>query len=235
MLIGAWRRGDGRLFARTIDPHERARVHREASRRVHVHERPIGGHGEIARTGGLRRKPRQHGHGRAVRLQPRRIEGDRAQRSRRDVDQVPAFAPLRRGKPAGHVVRIAPAAHEYFLRSSAQVAHRHLGRVEAARLGRDREEDGAAAGQDFRPDVVGFTLRVVGPRQYLRHPPCGRHALQPRRQVVGREDDRVVGGPRRAAGSVVVEAGERDRRAARDGDLLQRADVVNKADPLAVW
>ena len=124
-----------------------------------------------------------------MRLQPSRIEGDRAQRPRRDVDQV----------AAGHVVRVAPAAQQHFLRPGAQVAHRHLGRIEPARLRRDREEDGAAAGQDFRPEVVGFALRAVGPRQHLGRPPGGRHALQPGRRVVGREDDRVVGRPRRAA------------------------------------
>ena len=169
-------------------------------------------------------EPRQHRHGRSMRLQPIQIEGDRTQRPRRDVDQV----------AASHVVTVAPAAHQHFLRPGAQVAHGHLGRIEPARLRRDREEDGVAAGQDFRPEVVGFALRAVGPRQHLRCPPGGRHALQPRRRVGGREDDRVVGRPRRAARSVG------SRRASVIGGppviatFLQRDDAVDEADPLAI-
>ena len=66
--VGARRRGDGLLFAAPIDPHERARVCRETSRRVHVHERPVGRQGEIARAGALCGEPRQYRHRRSIRL-----------------------------------------------------------------------------------------------------------------------------------------------------------------------
>ena len=54
MLVRARRRSDGLFFTRPIDPHERARVRPKAanvSRQIHVHERPVGGHREIARAG----------------------------------------------------------------------------------------------------------------------------------------------------------------------------------------
>ena len=230
MLVGVRRRSDSLLLARSIDPHERARVRRETSRRVHVHEHSVGGHGEIACAKVSGNKPRQHRYGCAERLQPIQIEGDRTQRSRGDVDQVPPLATLRRGGP--DVAPVAAAMHEDPLRPGAQVAHRHLRRIEPARLRRDGEEDGAAAGQDFRPDVVGFALRVVGPRQHLRRPAGGRHALQPRGAVVGREDDRVVGGPRRSAGNGVY-AGEGDRRATGDRDFPERR-AVEETDLLTI-
>ncbi len=43
-----------------------------------------------------------------------------------------AIDALRRAKPAGHVAPVAPAAQQRSLRASAQIAHRHLRRIEPA-------------------------------------------------------------------------------------------------------
>src|SRR5258705_8189998 len=84
--------------------------------------------------------------------------------------------------------------------------------------------------------MAGFALRAVGPRQHLRCPTCGRDALQPRRRVARREDDRFVTGPRPAArGAVEMIGTDRDRRAAGYGDLPEdAADAVAEGDPLAI-
>ena len=223
MLVGARRRGEGSsLPVRSTHTSVRAFAARLPGTSTYTSV-PSAAMAKSPRAVCRCGEPRQHRHRRAVRLQPIRIEGDRAQRSRRDVDQV----------AAGHVVPVAPAAQQHFLRSGAQIAHRHLGRLEPARLRRDREEDGAAAGQDFRPEVVGFALRVVGPRQHLRRPPAADTRCSP---VAGLPVAKMIvsSGAHVAPRGVAVEAGERDRRAAGDRDLPERAAVGDEADPLAI-
>ena len=83
--------------------------------------------------------------------------------------------------------------------------------------------------------MVAFSL--CGSRQHLgsdtRTRTRGRHALQSRRPVDRREDDRVVRPPCQAARSG-IQTGDRHRCATGDGHSLKRLAPDDEADPLAV-
>ncbi len=83
----------------------------------------------------------------------------------------------RRARPARHVVGVTAAAHENLARAGLQIQNGHLCSIEAACERRDREQHGAATGQQFRPQVIEFPLRTVGSRQDRRRPARGRDPL----------------------------------------------------------
>ena len=79
--VGARRRSDGLLLARSVDPHQCTCVRRNSSRQVHVHERPVIGDGEIPPSRPScthRREQRQHRDRTTVSLEPIEIEGNRS-------------------------------------------------------------------------------------------------------------------------------------------------------------
>ena len=87
----------------------------------------------------------------------------------------------------------------------------------------------AAAGQDFRPEVVVFALRAVGLRQHLRRSPGGDTRCSPVGRLMVAKIIIVLSGADVAPRGNAVEAGERDRRAAGDGDLAR--SVVPSMNP----
>ena len=68
-----------------------------------------------------------------------------------------------------------------------ELEDRHLGGIETAGDRRDREQDGPAARERFRPQVIGFTLRAVGPRQNRRRSTPRSDLLQAGVRGGGRE------------------------------------------------
>ena len=134
--------------------------------------------------------------------------------------------------PARHVAPKTAAAHEDRAGSRLQIQNRHLRGIESAPERHDREEHRAAARQPLRPDVVGFALRRVGPREHGRRSTRGRDTLQSGRGIAGGRDDRVIRSPCRASRRA-IETCQRERRSARHRHLLQRT-TLHEPDPLAV-
>ena len=155
-----WRRDRSSLPC-AIDPHERARACRLAARRhVHVHQRPVAGDAEIARTmtssspTAARRGPPARGS------RASQIERYGPQRPRRDVDEV----------AAPNVVRVAAAPDEDRGRLRAEIECRDRRVIQSAGLRGDREEDRATARKDLRPEVIGFAAIVIRSRHDRRAP-----------------------------------------------------------------
>ena len=157
------------------------------------------------------------------RLERDGIEGHRAQRVGRGIDEV----------PAADVVRVAAAAHDHRLRARLPVEDRDLRGIETARDGENREEHGPTVWQQLRPHVIGVAAsrgRVASGRSSARR---RRPPVAGRRGRVRRKHDRVIRRPGRAPGDA-VKRGDRDRWTTRDRHFLQDARAVDKTDPLAV-
>ena len=92
----------------------------------------------------------------------------------------------------------------------------------------------AAAGQHLGPEVIGFALRAVGPREHRRRPARRGDPLQAGRHAIGCDDDRVIRSPGRAGGAGGVECRQRDRRPTGHRHFLQHAEAVHESDPLPI-
>ena len=125
------------------------------------------------------------------------VEGDGPQRAAGDVDEMTARHVLGLTAAAQHGLPACPIA---------QIQHRDLRRVHAARDGDDREEDGLAAGQYLRPQVIGFRHGRGRARSAPRARRRRRDPQQPGRRRRGGDDDRVVVAPRGAAAGAIEAA-----------------------------
>ncbi len=128
---------------------------------------------------------------------------------------------------------MTPAAKEHGARTGPQIQSGDLRVIDAAGERSNRKENGLAARKRFRPPVVGFALRAIGPREDRGWPTSRADPQQAGRAVVGRGDDRVVGDPGGAAHDA-VQRGDRGRWPARHFDPLQHLGLVHERDPLAV-
>ena len=147
---------------------------RRAAAPRHVGQRAVARHHGVHGAAGCRHDLRDDRHRRAARLQTGQVERHRPQRAGRRVDEM----------AARHVVGVTAAAHEDRARPGLQVQDRHLRGIEAARHRRDREQHGPAARQQLRPEVIGFALRAVGPREDRRRPARRRDPLQAGRPLL---------------------------------------------------
>ena len=223
MGIHARRRHDRRLASLPVHPYERARRLRHRVSR-HVRERAVAcNHGVHGAVGGRHHIPFDR-HRRAIRLQSGQIERHRPQRAGRCVDEM----------TARHVVGVTAASEEHGVLPGLHIQDRHLCGIKAAGHRRDREQHGPTARQPFRPDVISFAPCGVGPREDRRRPAaCRGDLLQAGCPVRGREDDGVIGSPRRAERRGCVGLRQGNCRPSGHRHFLQHA-AVHEADPQAI-
>ena len=123
---------------------------------------------ELGRAGLQRHDLRHHRNRRAGRLQALEVERHGAQRAGRDVHEM----------AARHVVRLAAAPHQDLLCAGPQVEDGHLRGIDAARRRGDRKQNGLAARQELRPEVIAFPTLAVWFREDRRLAAGRRHALE---------------------------------------------------------
>src|SRR5262245_10685308 len=129
----------------------------------------------------------EHRNRRAHGFQPFDIKGYSHQRTASDVDQM-----SRR-----HITGIAPALHEDLMCSGVQRLNRNLS-VVGIRVRKSGEDDGFSARQNFRPNMIHFSLLDLCER--LRRSSRGGYApevgeIHRRRWTAGKENDRVIATP----------------------------------------
>jgi hypothetical protein len=117
------------------------------------------------------------------------IELNSAERSPSRIDQM-----------AGRdILGVGPTANERLRLARAQIERGDRRIVDAS--GGNREQNRAPAGQDRRPEVIGFPLGSIDLGQDFWLASSRRHALQADHRICRGEDDLVAVTPARSSGS----------------------------------